>query len=61
MFALYYHLKWALCEKCCLELISEEEKPREDLIDKYWQKTQEKVAEGKVKFYDPSVIIRKKK
>jgi chitin synthase len=61
MFAMYYHFKWVLCEKCCLELTSTSEESRKDLIDKYWQKTKQKVDEGKVNFHDPSMIIRKKK
>ena len=62
LFALYYHFKWILTERCCLELLKEEEKGRrKGLIDTYWGEEFEKLKKGDVQLFVPSRILHKSK
>lgn len=50
VFAIYYHLKWSTCEKCCMTLMGPNEENRKDLIDRYWKQEKDKIQTGNINF-----------
>ena len=61
LFALYYHFKWLITEKCCLKLADKHDPDRDKRIDQFWRNEEESWAKELMEKSNVSQYVAKRK